>query len=288
MKNSTKIMIGALCITAMLGSAFALHAAVAEAAKDNSAAEVAASEDGFIGKEIRMRVCVSKLQVYSTKNGNTLSGEASSYLKNAEITVKPVSELIYAVYSNNMLRGYCYASGLVELDTKLVAKLPCLWKVITVATPVADPDAPEGSEPEYTYEDKTVFTDLVDINELAYRPASNVAISDDTVLAQRDLLTALSKISTAGYDFSIDEGYGSTLIPSDCEVSAKSGAVVRLKLIDNDGKSTSVSSVNGLAEELADAGILRHGESDWFYLENYGDYMEADFTSSDYIYTVFG
>ena len=302
MKNIIKITAAALCAVTVLGSAIGVSAAIAKAENARVNEPTMQSTDGFIGRERRMVVCVSKLTLYKSRNGDLLSDPDASYIKHKgnEIVVKPVSELVYQVLSsaNGTLVGYCYAAELVDKDTKLVAKLPYLWDVITVQIPVENPEAPGGGdvadgsvtqtpEPEYTYEEKLVYTDLVDINEFAYRKDSSIAISGSTVFAQRDLLKAIERVAIGDNTFAISAGYKASALPEGCEIPASSGAIVKLTLIGADGKASSVSSLNGLTSSLSAVGILRYEETDWFYLADYSKYMTSDFSSSDYVYTLF-
>jgi len=161
---------------------------------------------------------------------------------------------------------------------------------------ILPPDDDEAEEVPPITVTVTKYSDLVDVNEFAYSKGSILAISSKTVLVQRDLLKCLEikchALKGLGVSVSIENGYSLTSYSDPalqgCPVSSKSGALVKLRLKDGAGASLSPAEDTQVLELLADAGLVRIGESDWFYLESYEDYLTVNLSSSSLVYTIYG
>lgn len=161
---------------------------------------------------------------------------------------------------------------------------------------ILPPDDDEAEEVPPITVTVTKYSDLVDVNEFAYSKGSILAISSKTVLVQRDLLKCLEikcrALKGLGVSVSIENGYSLTSYSDPalqgCPVSSKSGALVKLRLKDGAGASLSPAEDTQVLELLADAGLVRIGESDWFYLESYEDYLTVNQSSSSLVYTIYG
>ena len=248
-----------------------------------------------------MLVVGSTLNIYSDK---TLTGKAvATRKKGVIVTASTYDGIIYTVYAGETMIGYCRASGLVYADTKTVVKLPTACEEVVcrdLITP--DPIVNEEGEtiqPEPVYgEEYTVLkhSELADVNEYAYAESSSLAIREDTVLVQRDILEALehssSSMKKAGLSFIIVSGYSldGTDEIKDAPLSAKTGALIKIYCVDSSGASVSVAYNTYARSAIASAGLVmagKDGNSDWYYASDYNQYLETNITSSDYVYVIY-
>lgn len=248
-----------------------------------------------------MLVVGSVLNIYSDK---TLTGKAiATRKKGVVVTASTEDGLIYTVYAGDTLVGYCRASGLVYDGTKIVVKLPAVCEEVVcrdLITP--DPIVTEEGEiiqPEPVLGDEYTcikHSELADVNEYAYSESSSLALREETVLVQRDILEALERSSSsmkrAGLSFIISSGYSledTSGIP-DLPLSAKTGALIKIYCVDSSGASVSVSYNAYARSAIASAGLVTAGdggESDWYYAADYKQYLETSITSSDYVYAIY-
>ena len=248
-----------------------------------------------------MLVVGSTLNIYGDK---TLTGKAiATRKKGVVVTASTYDGIIYTVYAGDTIIGYCRSSGLVYDNTKTVVKLPTACREVVcrdLITP--DPIVNEDGEiiqPEPVYgEEYTMLkhSELADVNEYAYAESSSLAIREDTVLVQRDILEALehssSSMKRAGLSFIIASGYSldETAGIADAPLSAKTGALIKIYCVDSTGASVSVAYNAYARSAIASAGLVmveNNGESDWYYAADYKQYLETNITSSDYVYVIY-
>lgn len=171
------------------------------------------------------------------------------------------------------------------------------------AAPDTETDAPatEGGpaapEPVIIYEEVTVLkhSELADVNEYAFSSPGVFAASSETVLAQRDLLEALlansSGLSKPGLRLCIEAAYSASvpgeLSGEELPASLKTGAVAKITCRNNAGSVVKVSSNQYSRNALSSAGLIRLGNTDWYYLPDCGDYLELDLNLSGPVYMIF-
>ena len=252
--------------------------------------------------EIRdMLVAGSTLNIYGDK---TLTGKTvATRKKGVTVTASTYDGLVYAVYNGEKMVGYCGASGLIYNDTKTVVKVPTACRNVVcrdLITP--DPIVNEEGEiiqPDPIYgEEYTVLkhSELADVNEYAYAESSSLAVRNNTVLVQRDILEALERSSSsmkrAGLSFIIDSGYSADGKDGakNAPVSSKTGALIKIYCVDSTGAPVSVAYNAYARSAIASAGLVmagNDGNSDWYYASDYKQYLETNITSSDYIYVIY-
>ena len=278
MKNNIKKLFGVLLLLAALSTGSFADLAGAglpyqpeQNKVENSYAEVAKPAAAALGERRNMVVCSSILNIYSDES---LAGDIVAVRNKGEIIEASTDDgLIYQVYSNSGIAGYCRASGLIYADTKTVVKLPVLWEI--------DPDSAAKK-----------YTELTDVNEFAYNSQNGLRVNSEVVLVQRDLLISLSKaassISSGGYTLAIEQGYSTDEAPEGCPADFRSGALVRLSLTDSGGNVTPLSENARALSAVLGAGLVRFEESELFYLSSYDTYMLINISSSDYVYVIYG
>lgn len=236
-----------------------------------------------------MLVVGSTLDIYSDR---TLTGKAvTTRNKGVIVTASTDDGSIYTVYAGDTVIGYCRASGLVYNGTKTVVKVPTACAEVECR----DLIAPGTEQSEPVYGDKyTVLkhSELADVNEYAYAKSSSLAIREDTVLVQRDILEALdhssSSMEKAGLSFIIDSGYG--IDQSEYKglpLSSKTGALIKIYCVDSSGASVSVAYNAYARSAIESAGLVQYGSSDLYYASEYTQYLETDITASDYVYVIY-
>ena len=331
MKNKLKTAGALLCLTLLATSAFSLSAASENKDNGKDALFSYAQAEKAAPVKKNMKVCVGSLNIYG--NPDLKGAPVATRTKGSVLSVSTEDGLVYCVYTSSGILGYCSSTGLVLPATKTVAKVPFVWEAEQIEIPKEDPEedlenpdngtetvteegtlpAPDGTEnpdgnenpdedppaedipeaPEYI----TVirYSDLTDVNELAYR-CQSIGITSGTVLLQRDLLTALegleSTLKAMSCTLSIESGYSLTPYNdaslADCPASSRSGALVKLTLKDASGGVIMPSSFPAsFVTSLEGAGVIRHGQSDWFYFADYENYLEISVSSSDLIYTLY-
>lgn len=169
--------------------------------------------------------------------------------------------------------------------------------------PATETDAPatdDGAaapEPVIIYEEVTVLkhSELADVNEYAFSSPDVFAASSETVLAQRDLLEALlansSGLSKPGLRLCVEAAYSASvpgeLSGEELPASLKTGAVAKITCRNNAGSVVKVSSNQYSRNALSSAGLIRLGNTDWYYLPDCDGYLELDLNLSGLVYMIF-
>lgn len=274
MKKIIKISIGVLLLLALAAGGTSAATTAKEPSYNtpslSESADIVRSMSAPYGERRTMKVCSSVLSIYSNAE---LTGSVVSEKHKGDIVEATTNDgIVYEVFADTISIGYCHGSGLIYADTKTVAKLPVMWEI----------DSSTASKK---------YTELTDVNEFAYRSGSGLAVSEETILVQREVLIALSgvapRLRSLGYTLSIESGYDTDEAYEDCPASPRSGALVCLALIDAYGNRVSVAENETALAAISSAGLLRHAESDLFYASEHEKYMQKVFSVSDYVYVIY-
>lgn len=286
-------MTAALLLT---GGALAGVYAVQEIQESRAARAAYVAEDEPVALS-EMVVCASVLDIYGNPS---FSGSPITVKQKGDKLLAATDDgLVYRIYTTSGIYGYCRGSGLLYADTKTAVKLPVRLSARKyreeTTVPVDDPERPGEYEIVYGEEKTEILkSELADVNEYAYRKMSPLTPCDEPVLVQRDVLEKLdhagSSLVSAGLSLCIESGYSLTepseLSSEEVPLSVKTGALMKITCVNSAGSRVSAASNVYTRNALTIAGLVRIGESDWYYASGYDSYFEITVTSSDYVYVI--